>query len=347
MTTEATTNPVADDTSRVATAGVDAPGNDAQTNDDFDTEQFDRAPATDEGTDAAEADPDAPQPVTAAAADDETVELEDDAGQKVRVPKALQGAFLRQQDYTRKTQEVAEQRRTLDTERTTWESQREESRAALPEEHAKVAVLSHSIASAEANLKQFDQIDWATFRTQALAEPEGEQARLYKQYRAAFDAAGDTLADLKRDLQSASGDLSAKETERLAKQTQERETALASAREQTGKVLAQEIPGWSPQVAQDIATFAIKEVGVKPDEIPEMLDPRIWKVLHRAMKAEERATKAETAVKQNTTANTHKKAAETTPAASTAGGGAASTRVRDDIGTSEWMRRRNAQRAKA
>ena len=42
--------------------------------------------------------------------DDDTFELEVD-GQVHTVPAALKGAFLRQADYTRKTQELADHRR--------------------------------------------------------------------------------------------------------------------------------------------------------------------------------------------------------------------------------------------
>jgi hypothetical protein len=52
------------------------------------------------------------QPEPAAPLDD-FEEIEYGEGQKYAVPKALKGAFLMQADYTRKTQELAEQRRTF------------------------------------------------------------------------------------------------------------------------------------------------------------------------------------------------------------------------------------------
>src|SRR5262249_26454182 len=49
------------------------------------------------------------------AADHVDIDWED--GQKYRVPKALRDGFLRQADYTRKTQDVASQRRQVEADR--------------------------------------------------------------------------------------------------------------------------------------------------------------------------------------------------------------------------------------
>src|SRR5690349_1139844 len=47
---------------------------------------------------------------------DETEEVEHE-GKKYKIPKPLKGALLMQADYTRKTQEVAEQRKQVEAER--------------------------------------------------------------------------------------------------------------------------------------------------------------------------------------------------------------------------------------
>jgi len=86
---------------------------------------------------------------------DDTDEVEHD-GQKYRVPKALKGAFLMHADYTRKTQEVAEQRRALDERQSTIGQQ-----AQLLQEHAQD--ISRLIALND-QLAQFDKVEWGGLR---------------------------------------------------------------------------------------------------------------------------------------------------------------------------------------
>lgn len=62
-------------------------------------------------------------------ADEESAEQEDDSeeieheGAKYKIPKALKDSFLRQQDYTRKTQEVAEHRKAVEAQREAHQQQ--------------------------------------------------------------------------------------------------------------------------------------------------------------------------------------------------------------------------------
>jgi hypothetical protein len=181
LSTETATNPE----TGVAGQGDNAPS------DDIDTEAFDRAPAPDDDasdTETAQAaeggeggdEPDKPEPVADA---EEFLEVEH-GGKKLRIPKDAEPLILMQRDYTQKTTEVAEQRRALEEEKTTWESQREESRAALPEEHARVAVLGHSLAAVDKQLETFKAIDWDAWRNQVSGLPEDDPGRVkYEQYR--------------------------------------------------------------------------------------------------------------------------------------------------------------------
>jgi hypothetical protein len=94
------------------------------------------------------------------APESEEIEFE---GKAYKVPKELKDAFLRQADYTRKTQEVAETRKTV------------EDRAQFLE--AKEALLNHAYQEAtelraiQMQLEQFDALDWSR-----LAEADMQQA---------------------------------------------------------------------------------------------------------------------------------------------------------------------------
>jgi hypothetical protein len=227
----------------------------------------------------------------------ETFELELD-GATHTLPIALKGAFLRQADYTRKTQELADQRRALEAERA----------AAAGASHARV-----QLAAIDHQLSGFRDLDWNTLAQQ---DPEGAQALW-----ASFQRLGQARAHAAQAAaQHAHG-------ERLKA---DREAAEAMA--ETGRALARDIPGWSPELAAKLADYAISQ-GVTADELRAASDPRIWKVLHKAFQAEHGAARGDAAAK----------APVVRPAVTVAGAAAGSGGVRDELGTKEWMRRRNEQ----
>ena len=84
-------------------------------------------------------------------------------GKAYKVPKELKDAFLRQADYTRKTQEVAETRKAVEDRQQFLE--------------AKETLLNHAYQEAtelraiQMQLEQFDSLDWAR-----LAEADMQQA---------------------------------------------------------------------------------------------------------------------------------------------------------------------------
>jgi hypothetical protein len=289
-------------------------------------------------------------PETPPVVEAETVEIELD-GKTFKVPAELKGAFLRQADYTRKTQELAASRQTMEAEAVAAaEARLAESQTALPQEHRRIAILDHQIETVKASLAQpldasgatLGGIDWHAFRAAAQADPE-RMGPLYRDYRAAFDAANDSLADLQRDRSAAETDLKTKEDQRLTGQKEQAVKALQAAREETGKVLAREIEGWGPERAEAIAKFALN-VGVQPAEIAEMTDPRVWKVLDRAMSAEAKVAKLEATLKQHQTVANTAKAQAVQPAAKVGGSGAPNARRTtdasgDQLSTDEWARR--------
>lgn len=307
-----------------ADAGVEGPG--AAQTDDIDTEAFDRveAPEDEEEPEASadgetEDDPDKPKPEP----DDDSVEVEHE-GQKLRVPKALKDAFLRHADYTHKTTELAQARRSLDEERTTWESQREQSRAALPEEHAQVAVLSHELSALDKRIEQFKTIDWDAWRIQVQGLDENDANRLkYAQYRDAYMAARDTRIDLVDRLDGAKADLQSKEATRLKEQQAAEEADLAKRREETGKALAAQVPGWNVEKATAVATFMATDLGMDAEEIGQATDPRLWKFIHTHLTEKAELAKLREALKQQQAANKNVKDQGARPAERPKGGGAA------------------------
>lgn len=273
-------------------------------------------------------------------AEDGLVEFELN-GKTYKLAPEVKDRVMADADYRQKTQALAEQRRAFETEQQTYERQREESRAALPEEYAKVAVVSDAVTRAERDVAEFEKIDWSTWRAQTahLADDDPNKAQ-YKQYRAAYDAAREGLTDAQRALTTAREDLSAKEQDRQAKQQETHEGALAKARQETGAALKAE--GWNEQRFADVASFAVTEFGVRPEELATAVDPRTWKMADEVMRSRQTIAKLEATLKQTKTADANLKAQESRPAEK-ATGNAQPLRARDDNSTETWMARRERE----
>lgn len=345
------------ETATTPETGVAGQGQDAPS-DDIDTEAFDRAPAPEDDDPDADAtaatggegddDPDKPKPATE---DDDHVEVERN-GQKFKVPKALHGELLMQADYTKKTTELAQAARTFEEARTTWESQREQSRAALPEEHAQVAILHRDLAEIDAQLdpkgKGLGSVDWEAFRRQIDGLSSDDPERLkYARLRDTYMALRDTRIDLVDRVDAAKKDLTTKEAERLAKQQEASSADLAKRRQETGMALKAEVPGWNKDVAAKVIEFAADHLGIAPEEMANATDPRNWKLVHEVMSLRTENAALKTNQKQQQTAAGHEKAQQTKPAATPKGGGGQprdpSTARGDALNGDEWLRRRNAQ----
>ena len=346
------------DTANTPETGLDGQGDNAPS-DDISTEAFDRAPAPDDEADDTEAPPSGED--EGEAGDDKDKPAEDDGeeveyeGQKYKVPAALKDALLRQSDYSRKTQDLAKERQILAEERTTWESQREQSRAALPEEHAQVAVLQHQLADIDRQLdrngKGLGGVDWDTFRDNVAGLPADDPERLrYARLRDAYMALRDSRIDLGDKLGAATKDLQTKEEARLSEQQEKATASLRQAQQETGQVLKAEVEGWNADAAAKVIEFAGTHLGIAPEEMSEAVDPRLWKALHGYRTALAKIATLEKAQKQQTTATNHAKAQESKPAATPRGNGGnardPSTPRGDGLSTDEWMRRRAAQVAK-
>lgn len=301
--TEDATNPVDVEDDAV----LDAPEVDAESYSD-DTDQAETEGAPDEG-----------QP------EDDTEEVDWD-GAKYRVPKPLKDALLRQADYTRKTQELAEQRRTVEQHFTALTQQAELQQATL--EHRV------NLRTVEQQLQQFQNTDWSAYSANYGAEATAAAMASWQQYR-----------DAKAELEGAIA-----KTETDFRQISERSTANAIA--QAEQVLSREIEGWSPQLVTTLAGYAAENFGITPQELRDSVinpdgtaDPRTFKVLARLHKAETELAQLKA---QTTKAQQAAKQASVTPAKAVGQrAGGYKPGLDDSLPADEWLRRRNAQLARA
>ena len=165
-------------------------------------------------------------------------------------------------DYTKKTQEVAEQRKQLETleqQLKTQEQQFAEQAQLnnlLIEDVAKITALDQQ-------LSQYANVDW-----QKLTDSDFVEAQ--KQYMA--------YNQLQQQRNDAVSQFEAKRQEALTKHQQSMAERIKKGKE----VLAKEIPNWSPETTQAVISTG-KEYGFSDDELGAIVDPRHVKVLYDAM----------------------------------------------------------------
>lgn len=184
--------------------------------------------------------------------DDDSEEVEHD-GEKYKIPKALKSALMMQADYTRKTQEVAEQRKGIDADRQRFAQEADAHRADIQEYARLVAV--------DDQLRQFEQVDW-----QQLSNEDPVQAQqLWMRH-----------AQLKEARQSLAGNLTQREQQRNFEAQQ-----LSAKRMETDRAIVErDIKDWSPDLALKLREFATAD-GWSQAEIANVTAAQI-KSLHRA-----------------------------------------------------------------
>ncbi|MCA3704190.1 MAG: hypothetical protein IM650_11410 [Phenylobacterium sp.] len=256
--------------------------------------------------------------------EDDTEEIDHD-GKKFKVPKELKDAFLRQADYTRKTQEVAETRKALEAQAQSLAQQAELAQVTLENRT--------NLKLVEQQLAQFQNTDWQAYAAAYGADATAAAMVSMQQYK-------DAQAELKAAISQA-------ETEH--RQISERTSANAIA--QAEVALAREIEGWGNELVSTLASYAATEFGISPQELKESVvnpdgtaDTRTFKVLARLHKAETRVKDLEAKLNKTTAAT--KQAAVTPAKAVGQRAGGYEPGVNDKLPMEEWMRRRNAQVAK-
>lgn len=256
-------------------------------------------------------DPETGEPIEATPAEEED-ELDLD-GEKVKLPKKIaekvRAATLRMQDYTRKTMDLAEQRKANETQK----AAQEELFTTLRDDIGMVSALKHQ-------LKAFEGIDWTAL-----------DAQTYHRYRVHED-------QLRRELTTAEAGLNEKE----AGLKSQRDESLVKARQEAAAVLAKDIPNWGADTARQVIEHGMQAYGLTTDEAREMVDPRLWRMLHdnRTMKAELDGLKSKQAKATAVQASAAVKPAATTKGAAPVVG------LSDRQTTDEWLRRRNAEIAR-
>lgn len=192
----------------------------------------------------------------------EEVEYE---GKRYALPKELKDAILRQSDYTRKTQELAQQR-----EQSTAEIAAEKARIEADRANFQAAA---RLVALDDRLQQFANVDWQAL---SQSDPVAAQQQFF-QYQQLKDARGGLVAQIQQH-----------ESQRAL---QERE-ATARAMQQANEVLGREIKGWSPEVAKELRAVA-KSLGADDKSVDSIRDPWVVKALYAQKVLSEMTAKAQ------------------------------------------------------
>ncbi|MEA3002168.1 MAG: hypothetical protein QOH81_956 [Sphingomonadales bacterium] len=235
----------------------------------------------------------------------EIEEIEHD-GRKYQVPKALKDAFLRQADYTRKTQEVADLRRAVEAER----------QAIRGAGEAEVAARAQ-LVTIDQQLAHYQRIDWDAWEDQDPFEAQ-KGWRQFQQLQNARSQAAGQFAQVAQQRHL----------------VQQQETARQI--EEGRAVLARDIKDWSPQLAEALLDHGVSQYGFQRGEIEEFTDPRMVKVLHDAWQYRS-ITRRQQQAQRHAAAQTAQPAARVGTSASPPKG------LDDRLSVDEWARRRNEQ----
>jgi hypothetical protein len=256
----------------------------------------------------------------------EEVEEVEHEGKKYAIPKALKPQLMLQADYTRKTQELADQRRAVEAQAAATKAD-VEAREAFIKENAELIAYDDRLTLLDKEIAAFANVDW--------------------QAAVAHDAANGTntvqLAQIElqrlKDQRDGFRDGRTKLQTKIESQVTERnlttQRATAKQREECEAVLAREIPGWSEKRPK-VEAFAEKALGIPLVALQATTDPRIFKGLELAMEGYE-ARQAKTTRKQAEAVQAVR------PAAQVRGAAPATAKDPSRMSADEWQKWRNSQ----
>lgn len=176
-------------------------------------------------------------------------------GKSYKIPLELKDALLRQQDYTRKTQEVSASRRDLEAKAAEIEQR---SKASDEELNARATLIG-----IRNELSELGKLD---FQKMQQEDPFGAQGQFmrYQQLREAETQLTGFL----------------NEAQRVRTENTERETA--NRLQATAEYARTKLPGWNEELDVKINNFAMQELGFSQDTLRQACSPEIYRTLFLA-----------------------------------------------------------------
>ena len=203
------------------------------------------------------------QPEEIAAADEQSEEGEDTpaqtpelievefSGKQYKLPPELKDALMAQSDYTRKTQEVAEQRRMLDNERLMQQQEAQFQQVVSPE--------LQQLQQLDWQLSAYKGLDWSSMDTETMTRT-----------RVALDQLKDARNEI---MQSVNG--------KRDQFNHHLQGLMHEAREKGNEYLKKHIPNWGQDTGRELTSYAMAE-GYSDVELGTLTDARMIKTLWKA-----------------------------------------------------------------
>lgn len=190
-------------------------------------------------------------------------------GETFKVPPKLKEGLLRQADYTKKTQEVAELRKATEVRAQTLE-QTAQRQMEFAQDIAQLGALN-------GRLEPFNQVpDWPSYIRQGGAQAQAD----YAEYQA-----------LVHQRDRFANELGNKVQQKQAEEQRETAKQIEASRAE----LAKHIKGYTPEIVSKLVPVG-ERFGFSSEEIRQAeSDPRSIRVLHRLMELEDALSKQKTA----------------------------------------------------
>ncbi|MBX5131614.1 hypothetical protein HJB80_02765 [Rhizobium lentis] len=232
-------------------------------------------------------------------------------GKTYKLPPELKDALLRTADYTRKTQEVAEQRKAVEAKLAEADKAYQTSQEVL---EARAAIMNIDGA-----LKQYEGVNWRQLEQE---DPLAAMSH-WREYQQLQQQRGQVAQYLDKT--------QAKMSEKVAQDTDKR-------LRETRAFAEKELKGWSPELDNKITEFATKELGFTVDSLRAQYTPQVYRTLYLAHLGHQALQKQATPPKpqQQPAQPLNKVTARANPVAG----------LDDRLSSDEWLKRRNAQLAK-
>lgn len=260
---------------------------------------------------------------------EEELEEVEIGGKTFKLPKDIKPHLMMQQDYTRKTQEVAEHRRALEQQAESIRAQEQKLQQQAEFQQANIQSFAQLHAIDE-RLGQYQRVDWAQLEQE---DPLGANShwRAYQQLK-------DQRQGLVGELQQKEHQSQQERQRRSQEAHQAREAELEKRLQASLAAVKTAIPSWNVEVAGQVGKYLIDQ-GYTQDEMKIIAtDPKSMILVHKSMTLDQlKAKKA--------AAKAAKPKDEPAPLATAPRGRTAPvpTGLDDRLSADEWVRRRNAQ----
>jgi exonuclease VII small subunit len=251
---------------------------DATETDDDETEGEDAEADDQSDEDEGEGESDESEDDDKAGTDADLIEVQDAEGRTHKIPKALEGQFLMQRDYTQKTQQVAEERKAVSQLRASveqWANASQELRQADSHFQAAKAQYDQIVKT----LDEYARVDW-----QALKNSD------YDQYERASEDLR-TLQLQERQARQQVEQIGGHRQQAAKKIEQARQQELQTRIKTIHSEASRDIPNFNDEIDAKVTNY-MRQTGADEFWMAQHLTPALYKAAWKAMQYDEMQAKA-------------------------------------------------------